>query len=401
MYRIELAPGEETVFRTIEELAVGVRNGLVTSRSRIYHGASQKWLPIEFHPHYKKALELSAHRQDLPAAPVPERLDTLSFAVSRPPAEPPRQPTPAAAPAPAAPSSVAKITALPPAPDPVPLAEPAPEPAVFKPFVTPTIDVAPARAKPVEHRHTSSRPGAIEPVVVQSIVPRPVVATPAESTSVVRTRVEFPALAALADSEPAERIAIPAAVASPVSQFPAIVYPEITPAEQPVVEPVTEAARSRRPLHVAGAIVVLALGGYGMLSFAPSRSVASVPEVADRPVLAQPEPAPQATPAAEAPPPPPAGPKPVTMTQPASSGFAPALESRAIVAPAATSAATTPVAAPVKDSSLAPAPIDVVLEVPVIAGADSLMAVPSGKADSAMKRILRAVNGGKDLPQSR
>ena len=84
MYRIELAPGEETVYRTIEELAVGFRNGLVTSRSRIYHNATQKWLPIEFHPHYKKAIELSAHRQDLPsAAPLPESLNTLNFAVQR------------------------------------------------------------------------------------------------------------------------------------------------------------------------------------------------------------------------------------------------------------------------------------------------------------------------------
>ncbi|MBA3553822.1 MAG: hypothetical protein H0W29_03545, partial [Gemmatimonadales bacterium] len=67
MYRIEVSPGEETVFRTIEELATGVRNGLVTSRSRIYHGASQKWLPIEFHPHYKKALQ----SLDRPSAYVP------------------------------------------------------------------------------------------------------------------------------------------------------------------------------------------------------------------------------------------------------------------------------------------------------------------------------------------
>ena len=58
MYRIELAPGEVTVFRTIEELATAVRNGVVTSRARIFHNASQKWLPIEFHPHYKLALEL-------------------------------------------------------------------------------------------------------------------------------------------------------------------------------------------------------------------------------------------------------------------------------------------------------------------------------------------------------
>ena len=60
MYRIELKPGEENVFRTIEELATGIRNGLVTPKARIYHNASQKWLPIEFHPHYKKALAMPA-----------------------------------------------------------------------------------------------------------------------------------------------------------------------------------------------------------------------------------------------------------------------------------------------------------------------------------------------------
>src|ERR1044071_3607587 len=58
MYRIEVKPGEENVFRTIEELATAIRNGLVTPKSRIFHNASQKWLPIEFHPPYKKALQL-------------------------------------------------------------------------------------------------------------------------------------------------------------------------------------------------------------------------------------------------------------------------------------------------------------------------------------------------------
>ena len=58
MYRIEVKPGEESVFRTIEELATAIRNGLVTPRARIFHNASQKWLPIEFHPHYKKALQI-------------------------------------------------------------------------------------------------------------------------------------------------------------------------------------------------------------------------------------------------------------------------------------------------------------------------------------------------------
>ena len=71
MYRIEVAPGEETVFRTIEELAVGIRNGVITSRSRVYHNASQKWLPIGLHPHYKKALELPTASAAQPAAPTP------------------------------------------------------------------------------------------------------------------------------------------------------------------------------------------------------------------------------------------------------------------------------------------------------------------------------------------
>ena len=100
MYRIELAPGEETVFRTIEELAIGVRNGLVTPRCRIYHNASQKWLPIEFHPHYKKALALPASRVAEAVAPKPAgrpRIDTVSFAVrpavTRPGSAPVAEPT--------------------------------------------------------------------------------------------------------------------------------------------------------------------------------------------------------------------------------------------------------------------------------------------------------------------
>src|SRR5215210_9082448 len=88
MYRIELSPGEETVFRTIEELAIGVRNGVVTVRARIYHNASQKWLPIEFHPHYKQALAIPASRLAEATARPPERTETLTFAVPRATAEP-------------------------------------------------------------------------------------------------------------------------------------------------------------------------------------------------------------------------------------------------------------------------------------------------------------------------
>lgn len=56
MYRIELAPGEEALFKSIDEMAAGIANGVIKSNARIWHQTSAKWLPIEFHPHYKIAL---------------------------------------------------------------------------------------------------------------------------------------------------------------------------------------------------------------------------------------------------------------------------------------------------------------------------------------------------------
>jgi len=37
--------------------------------------------------------------------------------------------------------------------------------------------------------------------------------------------------------------------------------------------------------------------------------------------------------------------------------------------------------------------------VPTLSGAESLTDAPRAQGDSAMKKILRAVNGGKDIPQ--
>jgi hypothetical protein len=96
----------------------------------------------------------------------------------------------------------------------------------------------------------------------------------------------------------------------------------------------------------------------------------------------------------------------VTPTAPASSGFAAALEPRAIASgpapilrahagapqqPAASTADSTALAAPI-----APAPAGMQIDVPALPGGDSLVAQPRAKGDSAMKRILRAVTGGKD-----
>jgi hypothetical protein len=79
MYRIELSPGEETVFRSIEELAVAIRRGVVTPRARIYHNASSKWLPIQFHPHYKVAVSMPLTQAALVAGPPVKPLSTLSL----------------------------------------------------------------------------------------------------------------------------------------------------------------------------------------------------------------------------------------------------------------------------------------------------------------------------------
>jgi hypothetical protein len=69
MYRIELGPDDIGVFRSIEEMATAIKTGVLTPKARIFHSASDKWLPIEFHPHYKKAREMAAG--GVPPAPAP------------------------------------------------------------------------------------------------------------------------------------------------------------------------------------------------------------------------------------------------------------------------------------------------------------------------------------------
>ena len=96
MYRIELSPGEETVFRSIEELAVAVKRGVVTPRARIFHSASNKWLPIQFHPHYKAAVSMPLTQAALIAGPQVKPLSTLSLQPRAEPEPPLPMPVPAA-----------------------------------------------------------------------------------------------------------------------------------------------------------------------------------------------------------------------------------------------------------------------------------------------------------------
>src|SRR5215510_8098534 len=43
MYRIEFEPGDVGVFRSVEEVATAIKSGVITSRARIYHQATDKW----------------------------------------------------------------------------------------------------------------------------------------------------------------------------------------------------------------------------------------------------------------------------------------------------------------------------------------------------------------------
>jgi hypothetical protein len=96
MYRIELSPGDETAFRSIEELAVAIRRGIVTSRARIWHNASGKWLPIEVHPHYKIAASMQLTPADLVAGAPVHKLELLTLGELMDPPAPPPPPTPPA-----------------------------------------------------------------------------------------------------------------------------------------------------------------------------------------------------------------------------------------------------------------------------------------------------------------
>ena len=119
MYRIELSAGEETAFRTIEELAVAIRRNVVTSKARIWHNASNKWLPIQFHPHYKLAVAMPLTQADLVAGPPVTPLSVLKLGEPVTPAVPSSREA----------ATQAALTAWPaPKPTQAPTAKPAPAP---------------------------------------------------------------------------------------------------------------------------------------------------------------------------------------------------------------------------------------------------------------------------------
>ena len=120
MYRIKLSPAKNSVFRSIEELAVAIKRGVVSPRARIYHNSSNKWLPIQFHPHYKTALSMPLSQSALVAGPPTKPLSSLSLDA-----------VPAELPLPQVPQPV--TVAAKPAPEEKPAQEPRKKPAKEKP----------------------------------------------------------------------------------------------------------------------------------------------------------------------------------------------------------------------------------------------------------------------------
>jgi len=456
MYRIELVPGEVTVFRTIEELATGVRNGLITPKARIYHSASDKWLPIEFHPHYKQALEVASGRAPEPSAAKPpgtkptERPRSEGLTFLNVPISPV---TPTSLTMPGNPS-VHPTAPRPPQPGPDPVTSSrAMSDTFLLPWITPQPDtsahapaqpVAPAPAKldllestsrfaPPAGHATVTRTAEVDPRALLLCQPDVEESAPEDSVA-EESALDGPAVEEVHPFEPVvlrQAPTLPPVSPSPVLELPRISYPEITPAEAPVA---MRPSSAKRPLHLAGAILLLAAGGYAsttMLSLGRGNDgFTTASTMADRPVVpiraaaapaqrapraslvatgstlnATPKPAPTSAPAGA-----PAVHAPTTGVlavrtpaatvradstplPPASSGFARALEPRAIVAmPAkATSGAAT-------DSVADAAPaIDMQVAMPALPGDDSI-AAPRQKNDSTMKKILRALNGGKTVP---
>jgi len=391
MYRIEVVPGEETVFRTMEELAVGIRNGLITPRARIYHNASQKWLPIGLHPHYKKAMELPAASSAHPKTPTPvpakapskPRVEshTVESHIAERPAEPtpapaPRVPAPVMSPVVAMQQEVLRDLPVVVIPEPLPWARrPAPvEPVAPPPPPDPIVPIAQPVQSPPTATVTYTPSPQPEPVQPEPVQPEPV--------------------------QP-----------EPVQPEPVSPWPHFEPMEESHARPTARRSKRAggRPLLLVGIAAALVAAAHFALNATPSTSADSSdgaePEeelVTERVAAEAPaeEPAVKVLPAPTAATPPrvTSSPARVRMTPgPAFAGSVPAQpgvdtvapRAKVPVAPATSAPADPDAAAP----SIAPAPVE-------------LLALPDLKTDSvaptraagdtmAMKKILRALNGSK------
>ncbi len=399
MYRIEVKPGEEAVFRTIEELATGIRNGFVTPRARIYHAASQKWLPIEFHPHYKRALEGTF----TPTPPTPQpslaEMPAPTFAF------------PSAAPAPASSSTALNppVSSTEPAPvitAPSPLRAPLPPPAKAPPTAT-TAAQSPVLAMRAVVRHTYADVGEAEAEgLVERYSPVAVLEAPRPAPAVERPR--------------------PAPAPAPEVVLPNITYPEVPPMESEHRAPARRSRRAAgRPLLLIGSAVALVLGGQRYLAARGAAGSEAAPVAESSAETAQPatraveqKPAPKAssqssavaTPRAQVvrQQPAPVVPAPTQRMQPGPA-FSASVPASGIASPPPApppapritppSPALVPGQTLPADGAIAPAPGALELDVPAVLPGESIgPALNDGRDSLAIKRILKAVTGRKANP---
>jgi hypothetical protein len=374
MYRIEVAPGEETVFRTMEELAVAIRNGLVTPRARIYHNASQKWLPIGLHPHYKKALELPAASSAHPKTPTP--VPGKAPGKPRVEAHTPEHP--------AEPKPVSKL------PDPV---------------------MSPVMA--MQHQVLRDLPV----VVIPEPLPWVTRQAPAEPSAPPRHPSPAPEpRASIAQSVPSQPTATVTYTPSPqpeqVPPEPVSPWPHFEPMEEKHPRPTARRSKraSGRPLLLLGVAAALVLAGHYGLRAAPSTSAGSSVDAEPEEIVSEPteseaaaeEPAAPVTPAPAAVATPPrvtSSPARVRMTPgPAFAGSVPAQPGADTAAPRAKPAVAPPTSAPADPAEaappIAPAPVELELALPDLK-TDSIANARTKGDTMAMKKILRALNGSK------
>jgi len=252
MYRIEFEPDDVGVFRSVEEIATAIKSGMITPRARIYHQATDKWLPIEFHPHYRHALEIATGT----ALPPPSGPAPAPFGSSHTPSGPrpaiqigmsPRAAAVAAEPEPE--------PEAPPSPEPVTLAasaesEPEPEPA-RAPEPEPEPEPAPetcAEAAPITPTAEAAEAFAVEAVAAETVAPD-------------EHAIELVPGARFIPLDPP--LSAPAEESAP--DFPA-------PEPRPIVRPRARfelASNLRRPLLLAlGGMVVVVLTHLGLASAA-------------------------------------------------------------------------------------------------------------------------------------
>ena len=417
MYRIEVAPGEETVFRTIEELAVGIRNGVITPRARIYHHASEKWLPIGLHPHYKKALEMPAAS----ASPAPVTATTPIPTPSRLKAHPSAHPS-AHPPAHPQPHSFAH------APEPKPVREPKPTP---EPKPVPKAAAAPKIPAPVQSPVIAMQNEVLRDLPVV-LIPEPLPwNVPAPRVAAPPVQAHAPAVHAPAVHAPAHASVrhLPVAYAPLEFSMPVEERQDADTEELLLHRPTARRSRRMggRPVLLLGSAAALVIGTHLVLTATPSASADPVEAPAPAPVAGneEPEDSPEL--------PPPGGDQPAAETRaiethatearvteaPATAAprvtiaparvpmtpgpaFAASVPARPGADSAAQAKATTPAPAPSSAPvapSIAPAPAAMDLALPDLPP-DSVMPTARTGDTMGMRKILRALNGAKPAEAS-